>query len=196
MPLKPQTQHSEFLISAVKPDGYPPPEKPEIAMAGRSNAGKSTLLNQFLGRSLARVSNTPGKTQLLNFYSCGDHYRLVDLPGYGFSKQTQKKMYEWDRMIQAYLKNRENLAGVIIVMDIRRDWEDFEEMLAQWLKGQKRPYLLALTKADKLSEKKKNDRVKQIKIDSMVDDIFVCSSLRQEGIKEIENFVFNEWVKK
>lgn len=194
MPVKPQVQHSEFLISAVKPDGYPPPEKPEIAMAGRSNAGKSTLLNQLLGKPLARVSNTPGKTQLLNFFNCGEHYRLVDFPGYGFSKKTQKEMFEWDHMIQTYLKRRENLVGIVIVMDIRRDWEEFEEMLVQWLEGIRRKYIVVLTKADKLNKKEKSERIEKIKLDSQVDDIFVCSGLNQEGIVELENFIFREWV--
>lgn len=194
MPQKPEILNSEFIKSAVNPSDYPVADRPEIAMVGRSNAGKSSLLNNLLGRELARISQSPGKTKLLNFFNCGKYYRLVDLPGYGYSKSTQKEMEAWKIMIEAYLRQRENLKGVILVMDIRRDWGIEEEHLITWLSSQKIPVLVALTKIDKLNSTELNKCTqglkKQIQLQS-----FGCSNLDKKGIVELENFIFNNWVK-
>ncbi len=195
MPQKPEIVKSEFIKSAVVPPDYPTPDRPEVALAGRSNAGKSSLLNHLLGRNLVKVSRTPGKTKLLNFFNCGEYYRYVDLPGYGFSTSTKEEMDQWKIMIETYFAQRESLKGVILVMDIRRDWEQMEQQLVGWLNDKKIPFVVAMTKVDKLNSKELVDRKKQIRKNSSAENLFACSNLKKSGISDIENYIFNKWIK-
>ncbi|MGV8059534.1 MAG: ribosome biogenesis GTP-binding protein YihA/YsxC [Smithellaceae bacterium] len=143
---------AEFVKSALWPDQYPPATMPEIAFAGRSNVGKSSLINTIVGRkNLAKTSNTPGRTQLINFFSINETISFVDLPGYGFAKVSQSVKKDWGEMIEVYLKERPSLAMVIIILDIRRDPSDEDLSLRDWLDNYRIPYLYILTKADKLS---------------------------------------------
>jgi GTP-binding protein len=143
---------AQFVKSAVWPPQYPPAAMPEIAFAGRSNVGKSSLINTLVGqKNLAKTSNTPGRTQLINFFSINDSLSFVDLPGYGFAKVSRSMKKDWGEMIETYLKERLSLAMVILILDIRRDPSDEDLSLRDWLESYRIPYLYILTKADKLS---------------------------------------------
>jgi GTP-binding protein len=143
---------AEFIKSAVWPPQYPEATMPEIAFVGRSNVGKSSLINTLVARkNLAKTSNTPGRTQLINFFAINEKLSFVDLPGYGFAKVSQSIKKDWGDMIEAYLKERQNLALVIFILDIRRDPSVDDLALRDWLDNYRLPYLYVLTKADKLS---------------------------------------------
>jgi GTP-binding protein len=141
-----------FLKSAAKPADFPPDTGREVAFVGRSNSGKSTAVNVVTGaRKLARVSKTPGRTQLLNFFSFGEHRRLVDLPGYGFARVAPDVQDRWRKSLETYLRDRASLAGLVVTMDIRRGMTPLDEQLLRWLEPRELPVAVLLTKADKLS---------------------------------------------
>jgi GTP-binding protein len=150
---------SEFVTSAVKPDQYPPESIPEIAFAGRSNAGKSSLINALLNRkSLAKTSAAAGKTRLINFFLINKAFYFVDLPGYGSAKASHDERERWKLMIESYASSRNTLKGMVVVSDIRRTPGVEEMMLSPWLADKAIPSIWVLSKADKLS---KNDQVRQ-----------------------------------
>lgn len=182
-----------FLTSAVNMQGCPADLRPEVAIVGRSNAGKSTLINGIAKARIAQVSATPGKTRLLNFYQ-GPHFRLVDMPGYGFAARSGSEQRDWRKMIEPFLATRENLVGLLLVMDIRRDWTDDEENLIAWMAPRELPAAIVLTKADKLSRSQVLQRVRQIQKDSGIEATLVTSSLQRTGFGELEDFVFRNWV--
>jgi GTP-binding protein len=140
-----------FLQSASQLSNAPPDLGSEVAFAGRSNAGKSSAINTLTGnRKLARTSRTPGRTQLINFFSLSDNQRLVDLPGYGYAKVPLKMKREWNRHMAAYLQRRESLRGLILLMDIRHPLTDADEQMIGWAAAAQMPVHVLLTKADKL----------------------------------------------
>ncbi len=146
---------AEFIKSAVKPSHYPPAALPEIAFAGRSNVGKSSLINTLLNRKrLVKTSATPGRTQLLNFFEVNKAFSFVDLPGYGYAKVPASVKKSWGTMIETYLSTRETLKGVVLIMDVRRIPELHELNLIDWLNHFGLQSILILTKADKLSKTK------------------------------------------
>jgi len=144
-------QQARFLISAAKVDQCPPDEGLEVAFAGRSNAGKSSALNTLTHANLARTSKTPGRTQLLNFFSLDEDRRLVDLPGYGYAKVPIPLKLHWQQHLEAYLSSRESLAGLILMMDIRHPLTEFDRMMLDWSQASGMPMHILLTKADKLA---------------------------------------------
>jgi GTP-binding protein len=153
---------TDFITSAVKPDQYPPSEFPEVAFAGRSNVGKSSLINKLVNRrSLVKTSSTPGRTQLINFFMVNGDLSLVDLPGYGYAKVPAAVKKQWGPMVEAYIANRTSLKAVVLLMDIRRTPKAEEFNLMDWLRHHQIPMILVLTKADKLS---KTQQTKQRKI--------------------------------
>ena len=140
-----------FLQSASQLSNAPPDLGSEVAFAGRSNAGKSSAINTLTGNSkLARTSRTPGRTQLINFFSLSDNQRLVDLPGYGYAKVPLKMKREWNRHMADYLQRRESLRGLILLMDIRHPLTDADEQMVGWAAAAQMPVHVLLTKADKL----------------------------------------------
>ena len=144
-------QSATFAISCAAPNQFPPPTGPEVAFAGRSNAGKSSTLNRLCGqRKLAHVSKTPGRTQMINFFSLDNGAQLVDLPGYGFARAPEAERRRWGRLIEAYLREREALRGLVIVMDIRHPLTDYDWQMLDWCAGQGLPVHILLNKADKL----------------------------------------------
>ena len=141
-----------FMKSAASPADFPADTGREVAFVGRSNSGKSTAVNLVAGaRKLARVSKTPGRTQLLNFFSVGEDRRLVDLPGYGFARVPPEIQARWRKSLEAYLGERASLAGLVVTMDIRRGMTRLDEVLLRWLEPRELPVAVLLTKADKLS---------------------------------------------
>jgi GTP-binding protein len=142
----------EFITSAFNNSQLPAPEYPEIAFAGRSNVGKSSLINKLVNRrGLVKVSATPGKTQSLNFFLVEENLYLVDLPGYGFAKVPRKVKNDWQGMIASYLEKRESLRCVVVIVDLRHGVKDQDLELVNWLRLIGRPLLVVYTKADKLS---------------------------------------------
>ena len=154
---------AEFIKSAVKPDQYPKTGMPEIAFAGRSNVGKSSLINTLLGRKkLAQTSATPGKTRLINFFTVNAKLSFVDLPGYGFAKVSRAEQEKWGPMIETYLGERVNLRLVVSILDIRHDPTQQDRDLIEWLRHYGRNHLIVLTKSDKISRGEAMRRRRQI----------------------------------
>jgi len=146
---------AEFVKSATTPSHYPVEQLPEIAFAGKSNVGKSSLINTLVGRKrLARTSAAPGKTRLINFFKINSEFYFVDLPGYGYAKVPRAVKESWGPMIEGYLKHSTNLGLVILILDIRRDLSENDLNLIHWLSHYDRRVVFVLTKIDKLS---KND---------------------------------------
>jgi GTP-binding protein len=142
---------AEFLKSAAKLGQCPPDNGAEVAFCGRSNAGKSSALNTLTGqKKLARTSKTPGRTQLINFFRLNDDLRLVDLPGYGYAKVPPKMKQEWQKNIDDYLRARQSLRGLVLVMDIRHPMKEFDQMMLNWAIEAELACHILLTKADKL----------------------------------------------
>ena len=183
----------KFLKSASDLTGCPEDLVPEVAIAGRSNAGKSTFINGLQGGAIAKVSGKPGKTRLLNFFEVGDNYRLVDMPGYGFASVSASEMKQWQSMIEGYLSLRGNLRGLILIMDIRRNWTQDEQMLVDFMSARELPSIVVLTKADKLKRGPGLQRKKKLESDSGL-PCFLCSQPKKQGFYEVENFIFDNWV--
>ncbi|MAV52247.1 MAG: YihA family ribosome biogenesis GTP-binding protein [Gammaproteobacteria bacterium] len=142
---------THFTTSAVKLAGCPADSEAEIAFAGRSNAGKSSAINAITGQTrLARISKTPGRTQLINFFEVNAGRYLVDLPGYGFAKVPLAVKNQWQRELEKYLREREVLSGIVVLSDIRHPMKEFDQQMVEWSVQSDLPVLLLLTKADKL----------------------------------------------
>jgi GTP-binding protein len=158
---------AEFEKSAVRPDQYPKDLLPEIAFAGRSNVGKSSMMNALLGRKgLVKTSSTPGKTQTLNFFRVRtdkSEFRFVDLPGYGYAKVPESIRRSWGKMIETYLETREGLRGVVVILDIRRGVTDMDRELLEWLAAKGIETLPVLTKGDKLSGGKQAEAAARVR---------------------------------
>ncbi len=179
----------EFIKSAFEKKHYPPPDRPEVAFAGKSNVGKSSLLNTLVNRrKLARISSTPGRTQAINFFRFGKTLYLVDLPGYGFAKVPTKIKKSWGLMVEEYLRIRETLKAVVVILDIRRDPSSGDEDLINWLNHYHIEPILVLTKADKISRQQTKRRADLI-TGSLKDVSFttpvIFSSHTRQGVKEL-----------
>jgi len=179
----------EFIKSAFQEKHYPPPDRPEIAFAGKSNVGKSSLLNTLVNRrKLARTSSTPGRTQAINFFRFGKTLYLVDLPGYGFARVPIKVKKSWGQMIEDYLRTRETLKAVVVILDIRRDPSTGDEDLINWLNYYAIKPIVVLTKADKISRQKTKKRTdlitKSLQAVSFSAPVIFSSHTRQ-GVEEL-----------
>jgi GTP-binding protein len=155
---------SEIVISAVKPAQYPAENLPEIALAGRSNVGKSSFINKMLARkSLARTSSKPGKTQTLNFYIINEVLHFVDVPGYGYAKVSKAEREIWGKMIETYMTTREQLRAVVLLIDVRHPPTKDDVLMYSFLKHYDIPAIIVATKADKIPKSKWQKHVKVIK---------------------------------
>lgn len=155
---------AEFIISAVGPNQYPEDALPEIALAGRSNVGKSSLINRMINRkNLARTSSTPGKTQHLNYYRVNDRLYFVDVPGYGYAKVSKSQREVWGKMIEKYLQERETLKLVLQIIDLRHPPTKDDELMYDWLKAYELPVCVVATKADKVPKSRWQKHLKIIK---------------------------------
>lgn len=155
---------AEFVTSAVKTADYPAGELPEVALAGRSNVGKSSLLNKLVNRKgLARTSNTPGRTRLINFFKVNDDFHLVDLPGYGYAKVPLREKDSWRKMVEGYLNTRKNLKGVVMLVDSRHPPTAQDIQMYHWLKHRGLGAAVVATKADKNSRSRLLQSLKVIR---------------------------------
>ena len=180
---------AEFLTGAVSYKQYPDSAYPELAFAGRSNVGKSSLINSLLNRKkLVKTSQTPGKTQEINFFKINNDFIFTDLPGYGFAKVPQPVRKRWGKMIEDYLLNRETLLAVIFIIDLRRRPSQLDLSLQRWLEAHEVEYLLVGTKVDKLSQseiKKQKDKLNVAYFDGGEGELLVYSSKSSRGRKEL-----------
>ncbi len=191
----------EFIKSAVKPSQYPEYDFPEIAFAGRSNVGKSSLINTLIQRKgMVKTSSKPGCTRLINFFLVNEELSFVDFPGYGYAKVSKKIRSQWQPMVNLYLSQRKSLLGLILLIDIRRDPGKEELDMVDWLESHKMPYLVILTKSDKLSKTKQQKRLLSIcaQMNREKDSVILFSAKTKKGrdtiLKEIENLTgwYNE----
>lgn len=186
-------QTARFMISAPTLAQCPPDVGREVAFAGRSNAGKSSAINALTRqKALARTSKTPGRTQLINFFSVGEDTdsRLVDLPGYGFAKVPEKVKLEWQRHLADYLQRRASLQGLVLLMDVRHPLTEFDEMMLGWADEKDMPVHILLTKADKLKPGAAKSSLQQVRqrLHEWQDLVSVqlFSSLKKQGLSEAE----------
>ncbi len=157
------TAKVSFITAATRPDQFPDLDLPEIAFAGRSNVGKSSLINTLLGkRQVARVSSTPGRTQSINFFRVGRDWVFVDLPGYGFARVPPRVRASWQHLVESYLVDRVALQAVVLIVDIRRDPMAADLQLREFLEAHDIPFLLVATKADKLSKQQVSRQVARL----------------------------------
>lgn len=182
-------QKAEIIISAVQPDQYPEADWPEIAVAGRSNVGKSSFINRILSRrKLARTSSKPGRTRTINFYNIEDELMLVDVPGYGYAKVSRKEQAKWATMMDEYFRLREPLEAVVLLVDFRHGMTDLDLQMYEFLKSVALAVIIVATKADKVKKSRWNahkDQIsKQIQLDEE-DSLVVFSSETGEGREEV-----------
>jgi GTP-binding protein len=179
---------AKFVCSAVTPGQYPPDDLPEVAFAGRSNVGKSSLINKILNRKkLVRTSKTPGRTQLLNFFEINELWRFVDLPGYGYAKVPAEVQKRWRPMVESYLTTRVNLRGMVWLLDIRREVSKEDLTLWDWLQAEQVTVIIVITKADKLSKNKRNKQAASIakSLGRKAQELIQFSATSGEGKDEI-----------
>lgn len=187
---------AKFINSAPKLSDAPVDQGLEVAFAGRSNAGKSSAINALTQqKSLARISKTPGRTQLLNFFEIEDGKRFVDLPGYGYAKVPVAIKKKWQLMMEEYLLKREALCGIVLVMDVRHPLTEFDWQMIEWCKHTKLPLHILLTKADKLKYGAAKNTL--LKVQRELQDVDfplslqLFSSLKKSGIEEIHQILDN-----
>ena len=189
-----------FVTSAAAPADFPPPSLPELAVVGRSNVGKSSLINALVGQDgLARTSRTPGRTRLINWFQvdASPSFHLVDLPGFGYAQVNAATRESWKPLIETYLAERKTLVGVLLLIDIRRGAEDEELDFVPWLAEREKPLIVALTKADKLPKNKRMVEIaKQKKVLSLRRDPFAVSTLDSEGVEPLWRAVLKVAIKK
>lgn len=188
-------KQSEFITSAVKMDQYPESDLPEIAMVGRSNVGKSSLINMLINRrNMARTSSTPGKTQLINFFDIDKKFTLVDLPGYGYARVSKEQKKTWGTIIETYLKNRKNLLEVIQLVDLRHKPTAEDVEMYKWIKSFGFNGIVVATKHDKIKKSHLQKHIKIIRetLEMDKDDVIVTTSTsNRKGKYEVWD-VFNE----
>lgn len=190
----PVIRKADFVTSAGRESEYPPEDLPEIAFAGRSNVGKSTLINKLVNRrKLVKTSNTPGRTQRINFFEVNDLIRFVDLPGYGYAKVSKKMRAAWEIMIEDYLRHRSTLSALVWIIDIRRDPGDFEFNFDLWLQENHIQPIRVLTKADKFAKSKQSVRRRDIakKMGLMEKDFIIASGTKGTGRDLIWSEILN-----
>lgn len=193
--MKVNTHNADILLSATNKSHYPQDDIPEVALAGRSNVGKSSFINTMLNRkNLARTSGKPGKTQLLNFFNIDDKLRFVDVPGYGYARVSKKEREKWGKMIEEYLTSRENLKAVVSLVDLRHEPSADDVQMYEFLKYYEIPVILVATKADKIPRGKWNKHESMIKkkLDFDKTDTFIIfSSVNKTGVEEAWDAIFD-----
>ena len=185
---------AEFIKSAVDPAHFPKEDVPEVAFAGRSNVGKSSLMNSLLNRkNLVKVSSTPGKTQLINFFKINNQFFFVDLPGYGFARVPDAIKKKWGRMIETYLKKRKNLCLVVLILDIRHKPTEDDRLMAEWLDFYQIRTVFVANKSDKVKKSEKNKKIRSIfeSLEKQEKEVIIFSSKKGEGKKDLWKAIKN-----
>ena len=188
-------KYADFVTSSAKWQQCPEPEKPEYAMIGRSNVGKSSLINMLTGRKkLAKISSTPGKTITINHFVINGEWYLVDLPGYGYAKRSKSERLKWEKMIRGYLLNRENMISVFVLVDSRHEPQKNDLEFFEWLGISKIPFVITFTKADKLSKNKLEQNISAYKKTLLknweeLPTMIVTSSETGQGKDDILNYI-------
>lgn len=187
-------RNARFEISIARPGDLPKPFGPEVAFAGRSNAGKSSAINTLAGHTrLAFVSKTPGRTQLINYFRLNCGAALVDLPGYGYAQVPEKIRRQWQALLECYLRDRPNLIGLILIMDSRHPLTALDQQMLDWYAPSGRPVHVLLTKSDKLSRGEAQGTLLQVRRElvgwgpRVTAQLF--SSLKKSGVEEVEGVV-------
>ncbi|ROR98956.1 cell division checkpoint GTPase YihA [Sinobacterium caligoides] len=191
-------ESAQFTTSAAKLSQCPDEVGAEVAFAGRSNAGKSSSINTLThNKKLARISKTPGRTQLINFFDLGGNKRIVDLPGYGYAKVPARMKIEWQRHMEEYLSERQSLRGLVLVMDCRHPLQTFDVMMLEWAQESEMPLHILMTKADKLKKGPASKQLLTVKKElAQYGDLVsvqLFSSLKRDGLTILKN-VLNQWL--
>ena len=187
---------AEFLLSASTIRQFPAATLPEIAFAGRSNVGKSTLINSLLNRKkLVKTSATPGKTQLINFFKVNDKFYFVDLPGYGYAKVPENVRRKWQTLVEAYLSERKTLRNVVLIIDSRHNPTIQDRQLLEWLKYFQRPSLIVASKIDKLKKGQVKNHLQKIKNNLSIESAPLGHSSMQYGSREEIWKNLDPWIK-
>jgi len=180
---------AEHVISAVEPSQYHETGWPEIALAGRSNVGKSSLINALTNRkSLARTGSTPGKTRVINFYNINDSIMLVDLPGYGYAKVSKEERKAWGKLAETYLNTRKTLNIILLLVDIRHDPTDDDVLMLNYIRQTGRRFAVVATKSDKVSRSDHKKRIESIKTKLDLDpgsEVIPFSAVKRTGVEEV-----------
>ena len=189
-------KNARLEATCFNPGQLLPQDVPEIAIAGRSNVGKSSLINALLGTKLAKTGQTPGKTRSINFYRVNSEigeFRIVDLPGYGYAKRSKDERNEWQRLVNAYMRDREALKLVCHLVDFRHGLLANDKELQEWIRAQGKNIFVVFTKADKITRGKwKNTRASYVKDGLFSYDVPVITSAeKREGINELAEFLIN-----
>ncbi len=195
--MNPVYHQAKFLISASQLSETPEDQGKEVAFAGRSNAGKSSAINALTRQNnLARISKTPGRTQLLNFFEIDEQRKFVDLPGYGYAKVPLDVKKKWHKMMESYLGERNALCGIILVMDVRHPLTDFDMQMIEWCEYTRLPLHILLTKADKLKYGAAKNTLLRVQKELQAVDVEVTlqlfSSLKKTGLEDVHQ-VLDQW---
>lgn len=194
-PQKPLIKTAQFITSSPTIKECPKPDYPEYAFVGRSNVGKSSLINALTNHSkLAKTSSTPGKTQLINHFLIDDSWYLVDLPGYGYAKVSKKEREKFDAMMKGYLSERENLVCTFVLIDSRIDPQKNDLEFMEWLGENQVPFVMVFTKADKVKPQQKENFLKKYqsemaKVWEFMPEHFFTSSAKKEGLEELHGYI-------
>jgi GTP-binding protein len=186
---------ADYITSSVRVDQCPEPDKPEYAFIGRSNVGKSSLINMLTGRKkLAKVSGSPGKTITINHFLIDDNWYLVDLPGYGYAKRSKSERAKWEKMIRSYLVKRTNLMSVFLLIDIRHEPQSNDLEFMEWLAVSQIPFTILFTKADKLSRVKADSNIRSYQKRLLNDweslpGMILTSAVKGNGKDELLNYI-------
>lgn len=198
-----KVKKAEIVAVTARADQYPPDDMPEVAFAGRSNVGKSSLLNLLTGRKkLAKISGTPGKTRTINFYEINDEFRIVDLPGYGYARVSKSESEKWGAMMDEYMQTREGLLRVIQLVDIRHEPTALDKQMYEYLKYYELSGTIVATKADKISRNQLQKNISVIRkgLDAEKSDVIIpVSALAKSGdeelLDEIDKIITGQYLK-
>lgn len=178
-----------FIKSAYFEKDYPQHHGSEFAFLGASNSGKSTLINAILKRNLCKTSSKPGHTAIINFFQFEKNTVIVDLPGYGYARRSNKEQNKWRKAIDQYLSMRQNLKLCFVLFDLKRGLMANDVELIEYLSEQELPFMLVATKIDKLNQKEQSQKIKSLKEQVGLFDVLLTSSLKDKGIKQLASHV-------